>query len=142
MSGVTAFCLLMMQITGQNDSFDNKSPFQFFFMFIAPAVVWYFGIRAKKKANKGKLTFKQGVIEGLKISVAYGLISPFVFLSYYAINPGIIDYVKSSYNMASSPTPIVIAVDMTAQFVSSILFGTIYASVISLLLRSKSKSKK
>jgi len=139
MSGVTGFCLFMMQLTGQNDSFDSKSPFQFLFMFIAPPIVWYFGIRDKKKANKGKLHFKQGVMEGAKISLAYGLISPFVFLLYYGINPTILEYVKQSYNMSSSPTAVVIAIDMTAQFIGSIIFGTFYGAIISLILRSKKK---
>ncbi len=142
MSAVTAFCLIMMQITGQNDSFDNKSPFQFFFMFVAPAIVWYLGIKAKKKANKGKLTFKQGLAEGFKISLVYGLVSPFVFLTFYLINPVIIDYIRKSYNMMTQPTYVVIVIDMVAQLVASIVFGVIYASVISLLIRTKGKSKK
>ena len=142
MSAITAFCLIMMQITGQNDSFDNKSPFQFFFMFVAPAIVWYFGIKAKKKANKGKLTFKQGLVEGFKISLVYGLVSPFVFLAFYLINPAIIDYIRKSYNMMTQSTLVVITVDMVAQFVASVVFGVIYASVISLLIRTKGKSKK
>lgn len=109
-------------------------------MFIAPAIVWYFGIRAKKKANKGKLNFKQGITEGFKISLVYGLISPFIFLSFYILNPVIIDYVKKVYNMTNQSTYIVITVDMIAQFISSIAFGTVYAAIITLLLRSKKKS--
>lgn len=138
MSAVTAVCLMLMEITGQNQSFDAKSPFQIIFLFIAPAVVWYFGIKAKKQMLGGKLTFKQGLSEGFKISVVYGLTSPFVFLIYYLfINPQILEYVRTSYGLANASNTMVIAVDMVAQVISALIFGTIYAAIITLFLKTK-----
>src|SRR5687768_6272599 len=91
MSGITALCLLLMEVSGQNKTFDGKSIFQMIFMFIAPFIVWYFGIKAKKKLLKNKITFKEALLEGTKISFVYGATSPFIFLVYYLfVNPEIL----------------------------------------------------
>lgn len=138
MCAVLLVCLCLMEITGQNQSFDNKSPFQFIFMFIAPFVVWWLGIAAKKKLLKNKMTFKQGLSEGFKISLAYGIVSPFIFLFYYVfINPDIVAYVKVAYNLSEAQDAVVIGVDMLAQLIAAIVFGTLYAAIISLFLKSK-----
>lgn len=132
-------CLMIMEITRQNESFDGKYPIQFFFMMIAPAIVWFWGIYAKKKMNKNKLTFKQGLNEGFRISLVYAIISPFIFLAYYTfVNPQIVNSVKEMYKMSGEPNSTVIAVDMTVQFISAIIFGTIYGAIISLFLKFKS----
>lgn len=139
MCAIIAGCLLLMELTGQNQAFDMKSPFQTFFMMIAPFIVWYLGIRARKNIQRGKLTFKEGVMEGFKISLVYALTSPFIFLLYYVlINPAIIPWIKEAYGMQSAPDAGVIAVDMTAQCIAATLFGTLYAAIISFFLKSKS----
>ncbi len=139
MAALTALCLMFMEITGQNESFDMNSPFQLFYTFLAPAIVWYFGIRARKKSLKGKMTFKAGLKEGCKISLVYGIVSPFIFLMYYVlINPTILDSVRTMYGLGNASDTVVIVVDMFIQFVSAIIFGTIYAAIISLFLKSKS----
>ncbi len=137
MAGVTIICLLLMEITGQNESFD-KSPIATFFIFIAPLIVWFFGIRAKKKKLKNKLTFKKGLAEGFRISLAYAIISPFIFLIYYlVINPDILTYVGQTYGLQTTSKVLIVLVDMIAQFIGAIVFGTIYAAIISFALKSK-----
>lgn len=139
MTGVIAVCLFIMEVTGQNKSFEH-SPIVFFFTAIAPAIIWFFGIRAKKKSLKGKLTFKQGLSEGFKISLVYGIASPFVFLFYYLfINPEIVEYVKEVYQMKNASDAMVIGVDLGSQFVGAVVFGTIYGAIISLFLKTKKK---
>lgn len=143
MSGVIAFCLAVMELTGQNSSFDNKSPFQFILMFVSPAVIWYFGILAKKKMLKNKITFKKAFWEGVKISLVYGIVSPFIFLFYYlVINRGILEYVRQAYNLNGQSDAIVIAADMAAQFIAAVVFGSMYAAIVAFLLRSKKTAKK
>lgn len=139
MCGLIGLCLLLMELTGQNLTFD-KSPLLLVFQFLGPAVIWWFGISEKKKQLGGKLTFKQGFREGFMISLVFGLVSPFVFLAYYVfINPGIVDYVRSVYGLMNEPVVMVVGIDLAAQFVSAILFGSVYGGIISLLLRTKSK---
>lgn len=139
MCAVTTVCLLLMEFTGQNQSFDMKSPFQAFFLIIAPFVIWYLGIKAKKNEQKGKLSFREGWGEGIKISIVYAVFSPFLFLFYYLlINPGIIPWMKDMYGMSASSDALIIALDMTVQFVSAIIFGTVYAAVISFFLKTRS----
>lgn len=139
MTGVIAVCLIIMEITGENKSF-NHSPLAFFFTAIAPAVIWFFGIRAKKKLLKGKLTIRQGIVEGFKISLVYGLVSPLVFLFYYLfINPEIIENVKATYQMTNVSDAMIIGIDMGVQFVAAVIFGTIYGAIISLFIKSKKK---
>jgi len=139
MCAVLVVCLVLMELTGQNQAFDSKSPFQMIFMFIAPAVVWFYGIREKKRQLKGNLTFKQGLTQGFKISLVYAIVSPFIFMLYYLlINPSILSYVRTAYTMPSASDGLIIGVDMLTQFISAIIFGTIYAAIISLFLKSKS----
>lgn len=142
MTGIVLLCLLYMEGTGQNQSFDQKNPLIFFGMIVAPFIVWFFGIRAKKKELKNKLSFKQGLREGFLISLVYGITSPFVFAAYYLfVNPSIIEYVSMAYNLQGVTEGVVIAADMFVQFVSALLFGTIYAAIISFFLKTKSGKK-
>lgn len=137
MCAVLIICLASIELTGNNQNFD-KSPLVAIWTFIAPFIIWFLGIRAKKKAQKGKLTFKQGFFEGLKISVVFGIISPFIFLGYYVIiNPEILEYVKGAYGLSNQPNEIVILVDLGAQFISSIIGGGLYSALIAFILKSK-----
>jgi hypothetical protein len=137
--GVLVVCLLMMEATGSK-SFDDKSPIFLVYQFIAPAVVWYLGLRAFKKVHHGKMSFKQGVMESLRMSLVFGIVSPFVFMVYYlAVNPGILDYVRLSYGLVGQSDWVVIGADMVVQFIASVIFGTIYGAIISFFIKNKSK---
>lgn len=130
-------CLASMEITGNNQSFD-KSPLTALFMFVAPIFVLYLAISAKKKSQKKKLKFKEGVMEGFKISLFFGIVSPFIFLFYYIIvNPAMIEYVKKVYNLGNADASLAVGVDMLVQFFTSIISGTIVSAIISLFLKTK-----
>ncbi|MFA9289319.1 MAG: DUF4199 domain-containing protein [Weeksellaceae bacterium] len=136
---VIAVCLLSMELTGKNESFEQASPIFIFGQMIAPAFIWYMGMDAKKKMQKGKLTYKQAFIEGVKISLVFAIVSPFVFVAYYLlINPAIVDSVRETYMMSTSTAQsMVIAVDMAVQFISAMVFGTIYSAIIAFFVKSK-----
>ena len=136
MCAVVVICLLVTELTGNNQSFE-KSPMTLFYTFIAPAFVWYMGIKARKDMQKGKLTFKQGLAEGFKISLVYAIVSPFIFLIYYQINPAILKYVREAYMLTGSTDAMVIEVDMIIQFSSAVIFGTIYGAMATLFLKTK-----
>lgn len=139
MVGVVIFCLGFMELTGQNESFD-KSPLVAFWTFIAPAIIWFFGLKDKKKRQKNILTFKDGLKESFRISFVFGVISPFVFALYYIFfNPAILSYVRTAYGLTSQPDTFVILVDMAVQFVSALIFGTLYGAIITFFLRTKRK---
>ncbi len=57
MCGVLALCLILMELTGQNETFDNKSPLTIIFMFLAPLVIWYFEIKEKKDPDQAKRNY-------------------------------------------------------------------------------------
>jgi hypothetical protein len=142
MSGIILLCLIYMEVSGQNQSFDQKNPIVFLGMMVAPFVVWFFGLRAKKRQLKNKMTFQQGVREGFLISLVYGITSPFVFVTYYLlINPSILEYVRTAYNLQNAAIGLIIAADVFVQFVSSLIFGTIYAAIISFFLKTKTANK-
>ena len=139
MSGVTVLCLLLMQITGQNQTFDNKSPIQLIAQFVAPLIVWFFGIKARKKELKNKLTYKQGLLEGFKISLVYAIVSPFIFMFYYLfINPAILESVRKIYHLTNTSDAMIIGSDMLAQFIAALIFGTIISAVLATYLKTKS----
>lgn len=137
MCAILVICLASLEITGNNQGFD-KSPVVAIWTFIAPFVIWFFGIRAKKKTQNGKLTFKQGFMEGLRISIVFGIISPFIFLGYYLfINPEIVSYVKDAYGLGNQKDYVAIIVDLGAQFIASVVGGGLYSAVLSFFLKSK-----
>jgi hypothetical protein len=125
-----------MTVTGVE--FNEKSPFAMLVTIIAPFVIWYLGLREYKKDLKGKMTFKQGVRQGFKISLVYAAVSPFIFLVFYFVNPSLLEYAKTAYGLTAASDTIVIAVDMLVQVVAAIVGGTVYAAILSLFLKSKS----
>jgi len=141
MTGVLVLCLLFMELTGDNQSFE-KSPLFMIAQLVAPLVIWFFGIKARKDMNKGKLRFKDGVMEGFKISLVFAIVSPFVFLGYYTlVNPGIVRYVREAYRMDGAQDNLVILADMCVQFVAALLFGTIYGAIVSFFLKTKPEKR-
>lgn len=137
---VVIFALCMMELTGQNRSFDSKSPLQIFLLFIAPFIITWLGISQKRKSLKNKINFKKGFTEGFKIFLAFGVLSSLIYLAYYTfINPQIVDSLQTSYGLFDSPFEVVVAFDMFMQFISAIIFGSIYSAIIALLLRTKKK---
>lgn len=138
MSSVLLICLTLMHVTGQYSSFEKGGPLDILFI-LSPFVVWYLGLRAKKKQLKNKMTFKQGWFEGIKIAAVFAVISPFIFMFYYVgFNPGILTYVGNSYGLAGASKTTVIVVDMVAQFVGSLIMGTMYSAILAVFMRSKS----
>lgn len=137
MSGVTVLCLFYMHVTDQKPGASAGSTF---LTFIAPLIVWYFGLNEKKKELKNKLTFKQGVKESFKISLTYAIISPFIFMTYYLVfNPSWIQFVREMYMMKNANDALVIGVDMLAQLISAIIGGTLYGAIIAFVLKTKTK---
>jgi uncharacterized protein YqgC (DUF456 family) len=74
------------------------------------------------------------------MSLVFGIVSPFVSLFYYQfVNPEIVAFVREMYQMKDATREMVIATDMSVQFLSSIIGGTIYAAIIAFFLKSKKK---
>lgn len=142
MSGATALCVLIMHTTGGYSDMEGvgKSPFELVYIIFVPAIIWYLGISSRKKQLKGKMSYKEGLIEGAKISLAYGISSPFVFLIYYTlVNPEILTFMRKEYGLKSASDTVVILFDMFVQFILAIVMGTIYGAIVSIFLRSKKK---
>jgi hypothetical protein len=137
MCAVIVACLIIMSASGTG--FDNKSPVLALGTFIAPFIIWYLGLKARKQQLKGKLTYKEGIAESFRISLAYGVISPFIFMIYYFINPAALTYVKTAYGMPTATDALIILMDMAIQFIASLIGGTVYGAILSLFLKSKKK---
>lgn len=139
MCGVIVVCLIVMEVTGNNQTF-NQAPFSFIYPILAPAIIWYLAITEKKRELKGKMTFKQGFTEGFKLSLLYGILSPFVFLFYYLfVNPEILASVREAYSLKDASNATIISVDMGAQFAGAVIGETLYGAILSFFLRSKNK---
>ncbi len=137
MSIATALCILFMHFTGQYSNPEKRSPIEMLFIIFVPIIIWYLGIKARKKALKEKLPFKEGFFTGVKISLVYALTSPFIFLVYYTINPSVIDFMKKEYMMPDASTGQIIAFDMLVQFLAALIMGSLYGAVISLFLKTR-----
>ncbi len=139
MSGAIASCLLLMYVSGDYSKMQGTSIEGSIVSLALPLIVYTLGIHARKRAQKGKLTFKDGVKEGFKISVVAAITSPFVFLLFYVFfNPNLVDYAREIYRMQGQSDGMVVAVDMIVQFIGSIVIGLVYSAVISLFLKNRS----
>ena len=137
MSLVVVVCLLIMHWTGEYTSFDQGGTLDLVFL-LSPFVLWLLGLLSYKKKLHNQMSFKQGLAEGVRISLVFGILSPFIFMGYYLLlNPAILDYVSRSYGMTDSSITSVILVDMTVQFVGVMVLGTVYTSVLSFFLKSR-----
>lgn len=137
MSSVLIICLLIMHITGHYSTFQKGTVLDTIFV-LAPFVVWLLGLLAFKKERKNKITFKEGWGEGIRISLVFAIVSPFIFMIYYVFfNPGIIGYVRDTYGLTGASNTTVIIVDMLAQAIGSLFMGTIYTAVLAFFLRTK-----
>jgi hypothetical protein len=134
---ITIIALALMELSGNNQSYDPKSPLFIAYQFIIPVIVWYLAIRAKKKQLKNTLSFKQGMREGTLLGLVFGLTSPFIFLFYYTmVNPGIVEWIRHG---SADPTWLVIGKDMFLSLVVCFVTGLILSPPISFLLK-KSKN--
>ena len=114
--------VLFMHYSGQYGREYNVNPLDLLFIIVAPFIVWWFGIEARKKSQKGKLTFKDGFKEGFQISLVYAFLSPFVFAFYYLVlNPQIVASLKEQYGLPGALDVQIFFIDMLAQFVSAII---------------------
>lgn len=137
MSALVVVCLAYMEISGNNQTF-AQSPMSPLVMTIITIIIWWYALKQKKEMQKGKLTFKEGLSESFKISLVFALTSPLVFLAYYTfVNPEIVDSVREAFLMTNASRAQVIAMDMSAQVVSALIFGTIIGAIISFFMKSK-----
>lgn len=137
-SGFIAVCLLLMYFSNDYSKMQNPSSIGGVISVIAPLVIYFLGIKAKRKELGGKLSLKQGVNESFKISLVAGLTSPFVFLIFYLFfNPGLIEYARNAYGMTGASDTVVVTVDLLVQLIGSVVFGTIFGSIISFFLKNK-----
>lgn len=135
---VPVFCLLVMELTGNNQSFENVTWWDTALQIILTVIILTLGIRAKKKELGGLMSWKQGVVSGFEISLIFGLISPFVFLAYYVfVNYPIVASVREVYHLKNATDLGVIRIDMLMQFVTALIFGLVVSSIASLFLRSR-----
>jgi hypothetical protein len=132
-----AACLALMELTGNNQSFEGNMYFVIV-QFLVPFVIWYQGINTLKKKQAGMLSWKQGFMEGFRISLVFALVSPFVFLGYYVfVNLEILEYIREAYMLTGASDALVIGVDMVVQVITAVLFGSIYSAIIAFFLKSK-----
>lgn len=137
MSVLVVVCLAYMEISGKNQSFE-QSPMSPLVMTIVTIIIWWYALKQKKEMQKGKLTFKEGLAESFKISLVFALTSPLVFLAYYTfVNPEIVDSVQEAFQMTNVPRAQVIAMDMFAQIISALIFGTLIGAILSFFMKSK-----
>lgn len=137
MSCVLLICLVLMHVTGQYDSFEKGAPLDILFV-IAPFILWFLGLRSYKKMLNDRMTFKQGLFEGIRISVVFAVFSSVIFATYYLfVNQAIIEYLRKSYGMEEASNTAVIITDLSVQFIGSITMGTIFTSILSFFMKTK-----
>lgn len=129
--------ILLFVHTFAGDTSDLQFSFwQIVLILIVPLLLWYFGIRAKRKELNHSLSYKQGIKEGYKIALVFALSSPFVFLLYFLLL-NFQALTSAGNDQIHAPSALSILVDMMAQFWVSLALGTIYGIIATLLLQKK-----
>lgn len=140
-AGLGVWVLLMHTAGRYNPPLKQASGLDFLSVVI-PIFFLYKGLKAKL-AKEGKLSYKEKVAEGARISFVTAATSPFVFLAYYMlINPKVIEYAKQVYNMPNASFAQVVLRDLNVQFISSFVGGVIFSLFIAFFVRPKKTPQK
>jgi hypothetical protein len=137
MTVLTGLWLMTMHFLGFYDNREDiVNVYDLAFIVVVPLVVWYFGLTEYRKSRGGKLSLKEGILQGFKISLVYGVLSPFAYLKYYLLfNPNLVEFMRQEYGLLDASVSQVYITDMIVQFVSAIIGGTLYGSIISFFLK-------
>lgn len=130
--------LSLMEITGNNQTFENPSWYQAVLQLGIPIIIIIWGLVTKKKERAGMISWKECVREGFKMSLVFGVISSFIFFAYYTyINPGIVSSITETYLLHNTAVTQVIAIDMMAQVLFALILGFVVSSIVGVFLQSK-----
>lgn len=136
LTGTIIAWVVVMHFTGLYSPNRRGTTIVDYLYLLIPAFGIYFGIQEKRdRYLHGRLTMREGLKEGMLISLVYGILSAFVFMLYYnLINPEIVEVAKAAYGMTEFTTQQVIFADMLVQIIFSLLGGLALSAVITAYL--------
>lgn len=99
--GVSLVWMLLERLTGLHSTHIDKHAIYTNFFAIVAIAVYVFALRDKKQGDlKGRMTYKEGLISGLIISVVVGVLTPLgQVITAYVISP---DYFENAINYGVS----------------------------------------
>jgi len=104
--------------------------------------VIFFGIRAWRQHNNGRLTVRQGIGSGLSISVVYAVLICIFFLVYYLwVGPRLLENEPASI-ADDRPAKYVLLAAFAGLSFGALLGGLIYSAVISFALRTQPQGER
>jgi len=95
-------------------------------------VMIYLGLKAQERERRDRLTFKEGLKTGVAISLVYGLTASLFFAGLIAF--GGTKWMAAEAGMGQKPVSVVAAQAFAALFVSALVLGLIYSTLISFFL--------
>lgn len=133
--GIFIWILVMFSLGHYGDTKSELSSLDYLSI-IVPILGFYFGIRAERNKNNGILTFGNGFIIGLYISIVYAILSTLLFLIYYKfIDIDSLKFAAKYYGMEDAPINKVLLMDLGVQLVSSLVIGLILSVMFSFILK-------
>ena len=103
-------------------------------------VMIYLGLTALQREKGERPTFKEGVKTGVAISFVYALTAALFFVAVLAVVGT--KWLASEPGVAGAPTSRVAAQAFLGLFLSAMLFGLIYSSVISFFLAKRQSEER
>jgi len=95
----------------------------------------YLGLRAKEREYGDKQDFKKGIKTGVAISLVYGLTASLFFVGLVSVVGT--RWMPSEPGVQSDPQSIVLAKAFAGLFISALVLGLIYSTVISFFLAKR-----
>ena len=133
--GIFIWVLVMFSLGYYGDQKSEMSSLDYLSI-IVPVLGFYIGIKAERSNKNGILTFGNGFIIGLYITIVYAILSTLLFLIYYKfIDIDSLKFAAKYYGMEDDPINKVMLMDLGVQLVSSLVMGLILSVVFSLTLK-------
>jgi uncharacterized membrane protein len=129
--GVMAWVLIARSTVANPQSLVHTLGAPIFFNVLQFAMI-YLGIKALERERGEKQTFKDGLKTGVSISFVYALTAALFFAVVLAVVG--MKWLASESGAGDAPTSRVAAQAFAALFISAMIFGLIYSTVISFFL--------
>jgi hypothetical protein len=100
----------------------------------------YLGLKAAERVKRDRLTFKEGVKTGVSISFVYALTASLFFAGVLAVVGT--RWLASEPGAAGAPASSVAIKAFLGLFVSAMLFGLVYSTVISFFLAKRQSDER
>lgn len=137
--GVMAWVLIARSTVANPQSLVHTLGAPVFFNLLQFVMI-YLGLKALEREKGERLTFKEGVKTGVIISFVYALTASLFFVGVLAVIGT--KWIESEPGVAGAPRSMIAAQAFAALFLSAMIFGLIYSTLISFFFAKRQSAER